>query len=76
MMDTDYTAQEKAALVTWHLAHGEGMTTTEIARMTGLTWQGAWLLMTHLAHVLPIYQDDNRRWVVCVLKELEYAGVF
>ena len=75
-METDYTAQERAALIAWHLAHGEELTTAEIALMTGMTWQGAWFLMIHLSHVLPIYRNDTGAWTVCVLKELEYAGIF
>jgi hypothetical protein len=74
-MSDDYTAQERAALIAWHLAHGEGITTAEIANMTGLTWAGAWYLMERLARVLPIYRDDRGYWQVCALKELEYAGV-
>lgn len=74
-MSDDYTAQERAALITWHLAHGERITTAEIASLTGLTWAGAWFLMRRLSRVLPIYQDDQGGWVVCALRELEYAGV-
>jgi len=76
LSDPDYTAQEKAALIAWHLAHGEGMTTAEIASLTGLSWQGARHLMDRLARVLPIYQDDVGAWSVCAFKELEYAGIF
>jgi hypothetical protein len=75
LSDQDYTAQEKAALVSWHLAHGEEMTTGEIASMTGLTWGGAWWLMARLSRVLPIYQNEKGVWAVSVIKELEYAGV-
>ncbi len=75
MSDTDYTAQEKAALIAWHLAHGEGMTTADVASITGLTWGGAWWLMTRLSRVLPIYRDDDGVWAVSACKELEYAGI-
>ena len=74
-MDSDYTAQERAALVVWCLAHGEGLQTRDIAKLTGLTRQGAWELMQHLSRVIPIYQDDTGTWAVCVLKQLEYEGV-
>ena len=74
-MDSDYTAQEKAALITWHLAHGEGLQTRDIVKLTGLTRQGAWELMQHLSRVIPIYQDDTDTWAVCSMLELEYAGV-
>jgi len=73
--ESDYSAQEKAALIAWHLAHGEGMTTNEVAEITGLTWGGAWRLMDRLSRVLPIYRDEDGMWSVCALKELAYAGV-
>jgi hypothetical protein len=71
----DYTAQEKAALIAWHLAHGEAMTTAEVASITGLSWAGAWFLMNRLSRVLPIYRNDSGIWSVSALKELAYAGV-
>jgi len=74
-MDSDYTAQEKAALITWHLAHGEGMQTRDVAEMAGLSMPGAWYLMQRLSRVIPIYQDDRGFWVVCAMLELEYAGM-
>ena len=72
---TDFSAQEKAALVTWHLAHGESMQNRDVANLTGLSMTGAWQLMQKLARVLPIYQDDRGVWVVCAMLELEYAGI-
>ena len=74
-MNSDYTAQEKAGLVTWHLAHGEVMQTRDVAEMTGLSMTGAWLMMQRLARVIPIYQDERGFWVVCAMLELEYAGL-
>ena len=43
--------------------------------MTNLTRVGAWMLMTRISRVLPIYQDDQDRWLVYAFRELEYAGV-
>ena len=71
----DYTAQQKAGLVAWHMAHGETMQTRDVAKLTGLTMVGALYLMWNLSSVLPIYQDDRGFWVVCAMLELEYAGV-
>lgn len=75
MSNADYTAQEKAALIAWHLAHGEGMTTGEVASMTGLTQAGARFLMNRLVRVLPIYRNKDGIWEVCMPEELAYAGV-
>ena len=68
------TITERAALVAWHLAHGEQLETVQVAAMTGLTRQGAWHLMQRLSRVLPIYQSGDA-WQVCILRELEYAGI-
>jgi len=65
----DYTAQERAALVAWNLAHGEGMTTANVAITTGLTWRSALDLMNRLSRVLPIAQKDGV-WQVCALAEM------
>lgn len=65
--EADYTPQEKAALVTWHLAHGEGMRTVDVAAMTGLTWRSAYDLMCRLSRVLPICQDNASVWVLAVV---------
>ena len=75
MTDLPDTITERAALVVWHLAHGECMQTRDVARLTGLTRQGAWDLMQRLSRMIPIYQDDRGVWQVCAALELEYAGV-
>jgi hypothetical protein len=64
--EEDYTPQEKAALVTWHLAHGEGMRTVDVATLTGLSWRNAYALMCRLSRVIPICQDDASVWVLAV----------
>ena len=60
---------ERAALIAWHLAHGEAMRTSDVVMMTGLERQGAWKLMCRLSRVLPIYQDDCGFWQVNVMRE-------
>lgn len=74
-MDADLTPQQRAGLITWHLCHGEGMQTRDVANLTGLSMSGALYLMWNLSTVLPIYQDDQGMWVVCAMLELEYAGL-
>ena len=51
------TITERAAIVAWHLAHGETMQTRDVADLCGLTMTGAYLLMRRLSRVIPIYQD-------------------
>ena len=74
MTDLPDTITERAALIVWHLAHGEVMQTRDVADMTGLEMNSAWALMTRLSRVLPIYQDDRGFWIVCAMRELEAAG--
>lgn len=69
------TITERAALIAWHLAHGESMQTRDVAEMTGLTFSGAWRLMDRLSRTLPIYQTSDGLWQTCAMLELEYAGL-
>lgn len=72
--DPELTGEERVAVVVWHLAHGEGLTTLQIARMTGLKWHAAYRLMTRISRKIPIYLEDrcggDRRWQVCAMREL------
>jgi len=72
--DLPDTITERAALVTWHLCHGEAMQTRDIASLTGLGMAGAWVLMQRLSRAIPIYQDDRGFWVVCAYRKPEGIG--
>jgi len=65
----ELTPQERAGLVVWHLAHGEGVLTRDIAEMTGITRDGALKMMYRLSRRLPFYQDDDGFWQVCYMQE-------
>jgi DNA-binding CsgD family transcriptional regulator len=58
----DLSAQERAALVAWWLAHGDALTTADVARLTGLTPSGAHRLMTCLECALPARRDEQGTW--------------
>lgn len=58
------TVSERVALVVWYMAHGLALSTQEVAKITGLTSDGAWYLMNRIGRVLPIYLDNNI-WRVC-----------
>jgi hypothetical protein len=66
----EYTAQERAALVAWWLAHGEALTTQQVAELTGLEVVSAYQMMGRLARVLPIYLDGGF-WQVRATQEAE-----
>lgn len=72
MATDEWTPSERVGIVVWHLAHGEGLTTREIAELTGLTESGAWRLISRLCRRLPIYLDEqDHRWQVLDCKELQ-----
>lgn len=66
----EFTPQERAGMVVWHLSHGEGIRTCDIAEMTGITPSGARKMMYRLSRRLPFYQDDDGFWQVCFLQEI------
>jgi len=70
---TDQTPEERAALVTWHLSHGDAFKTAEVCRMTGLTRQGAYRLLCKLSRVIPVYQDESGVWQVLAYREMDAA---
>ena len=75
MSNEDYTAQQKAGLVAWQMAHGAAMQTRDVAELTGLSMMGSLYLMWNLSCVIPIYQDDRGIWTVCATIELEHVGI-
>lgn len=57
MADNRYSAQEKAAIITWQLARGQAISSGEIQRRFNITPQGVNYIMDNLSRVTPIYQD-------------------
>jgi len=53
----------------WWLAHGEGLTTKQVAQLVGLNENSSWRLMSRISRVLPIYQDEDMVWQVCAARE-------
>jgi len=72
-MQTELTAQERAAIITWKLAFGAQLTTREIAEMMGLTHCGAWRLMMRLSRVLAIFCNDEGEW--CKMERCEMEEI-
>ena len=66
----DLTPQERAALIAWHLAHGEALCPEALMSLTGLTADRCRHLMYELSRVLPIYYEDGY-WQVCATKEMQ-----
>jgi hypothetical protein len=66
----EYTATERAGLLVWHLAHGEGIRALDAAVLTGLSVRGAQDMLCRLSRVVPIYRR-NGVWQVCALSEID-----
>jgi alkylated DNA nucleotide flippase Atl1 len=60
----ELTPQERAALIAWHLAHGEAMTTEQVAELAGLSVRGACKLMDTLSCVLSTRRESGL-WTAC-----------
>ena len=58
----DFSAQEKAAKVTWLFAHEHEMTASDVARRFAMTPQGAYKLLWTISRVVPIAPDGQGRW--------------
>lgn len=56
------TPSERVALVVWRMAQGDSLTTQQVAQLTGLTVNGAYLLLCRISRVLPLYQDEQLVW--------------
>ena len=68
--EREYTGQQRAGLVTWHLAHGEGLRLEDVVALTALSREAARTLMDNLSCAIPIYCDEEGVWQACFLKEI------
>ena len=60
----EWNAHQRAGQVTFWLVQGRKMSTAEIARLTGLSWDGAKFMMEMLSGLLPIVCADNKwQWL-------------
>ena len=57
------TPTERGAQVAYWLAHGRQLTTADIAESLQISQRTAQRLVTTVARVLPVYRDDDGRWV-------------
>ena len=55
----EWNAHQRAGQVTYWLMQGRKLSTAEIARLTGLSWDGAKFMMEMLSGPLPIVCADN-----------------
>jgi hypothetical protein len=58
----ELTVTERAAFIGWRLMVGDKWTTQEVASLLGMSWQGAFMLLSRTSRILPISQDEFKRW--------------
>ena len=56
------TPSERVAVIVLALARGRGLTTRQAAELTGLTLNGAYVLLCRISRVLPLCQDEAAQW--------------
>lgn len=70
--DREFVTTERWALVSWHLAHGDALSTTQIAELVGIGRQAAWEGMQKLSRVIPVLCFDGE-WMPAVMAEALYV---
>lgn len=58
-IESDSLPTERIVMVAWALAHGRGLSTLDVARLTGLTRFGAYKLLCKASRVIPIYCNEG-----------------
>ncbi len=62
--DRQWTAHQKAGQITVFLVQGSKLSTSDVARLTGMTFMGAKYMMEMLSLALPIEHRDKRwQWM-------------
>jgi len=59
----DYITTERVAVVVRALTLGDKLTTADVARLVGISRQGAHIMLTKIARVTPLYEECGR-WVM------------
>lgn len=60
----EWNAHQRAGQVTYWLVQGHKMSTAQIARRTGLSWEGAKFMMEMLSGLLPIVHVKGKwQWL-------------
>lgn len=60
------TPVERHIYITYLLTRGAALTTADIAERTGISRRGAQMLANRLSAKLPIYRDDDGKWVMLI----------
>lgn len=60
--ELENTTERVTTLCNMLFRHEAKLTTEEAAYVLGITWQGAYKMLTKMSVVVPIRQDDKGRW--------------
>lgn len=69
--DREYVATERVGVIVWQLAHGDTLTTAQVAELAELSYSGAHKMMQKLTRSIPIL-CFNGEWMPAVMAEVLY----
>jgi len=70
--DREYVATERVGVIVWQLAHGDTLTTAQVAVLAALSYSGAHKMMQKLSRSIPILCFDGE-WMPAVMAEVLYV---
>ena len=70
--DREYVATERVGVIVWQLAHGDALTTAQVAEIAGVTHEGARQMLLKLSRAIPILCFDGE-WMPAVMAEVLYV---
>jgi len=70
--ECEYVPTERGALVGWHLAHGEALTTRQAADLLGVTMGTARRIMNKISRAIPIMCYEGE-WMPQVMAEVLFC---
>jgi len=67
--EREYITTERVAVIVWQLAHGEALSTAQVAEIAGITQRGARQMLEKLSRVIPILPFGGE-WMPAVMAEI------
>jgi len=67
--EREYVATERVGVIVWHLAHGDALTTAQVADLAGVSRQGAYQMLQKLSRAIPILCFSGE-WMPAVMAEV------
>ena len=71
--DREYVATERVGVIVWQLAHGDALTTAQVAEIAGISYNGAYRMLQKLSRAIPILCFDGE-WMPAAMAEILYVN--